>query len=59
MFTFVIAAVKNKNELVSINRIHVCISEFEYANLVRICKTRNKNLYNLLNSFYDRVVEVK
>jgi len=33
------------------------INEFQFAVLLRILKSRNKELYNLFNSYYDKISE--
>jgi len=53
MFTFEIRVANEKmvrNESVKVN-------EFQFATLIRVCKTRNKELYEILDGFYDRVTE--
>jgi len=33
------------------------IDEFQLATLIRILKTRNRELYDIFNKFYDEVAE--
>jgi hypothetical protein len=48
-------------KVISKTSIPICpackIDEFQLATMIRILKTRNRELYDIFNKFYDDVVE--
>ena len=51
MFVFELRLCNHKEEFA------VTINEFQLATLLRILKSRNKELYNRLNNYYEQVCD--